>query len=407
MAGIFVSYRRRDRPIATRFLVAKLNQHYGTDQVFHDLADIDIGDHFLDTIKRALDHSAVLIAIIGRDWLAGYRERLHQPDDPVRLEISTALNRGVLVLPVLIAGATMPEPKDLPPDMLELHYKNAVPLRSADFDADINRLISRLDRIPQLKEAAAREGMRRQPQPEPANISKQEEAANRELTAMDACPTVSLQHWTADAEPSGFELQDKTTQRSVELQGSRVTLTRACLDPNNPALSSRAHALVEFDGAQWSILNLSSNGATFVQISREYPLQHDDRLVFGSAIFQFDSENPYAGDGQEATVALDQLQAYGRSSATGRFRLRDPKGETHDFEGPEVIIRRERVSPGNTSISRHGHARLCWRDDRWLITDLSSNGATFVQARRAMPLADGCALILGDKLYSFHPTAGS
>lgn len=398
MAGIFVSYRRRDRPIATRFLVAKLNQHYGADQVFHDLADIDIGDHFLDTIKRALDESAVLIAIIGRDWLAGYRERLHQPDDPVRLEISTALKQGVPVFPVLIGGATMPKPTDLPADILELHYRNAVPLRSADFDADINRLISRLDRIPGLREAAEQESLRCYP-------SDPKAAQPREQAAADTPPTVSLQHWATDEIPTGFVLRHKTTQRLLALQGSRVTLTRASLDPSNPALSARAHALIEFHGGQWSILNLSSNGATFVQISEQYPLQNGDRIVFGSAIFQFDSDYLPGGDGQHATVALDQLKSYGGAGPAGSFRLRDPNGETHSFEGSEVIIRRESIAPGNTSISRHGHARFCWRDGRWLITDLSSNGATFLQAQRAMPLTDECALILGDKLYSFHPAA--
>jgi hypothetical protein len=396
MAGIFVSYRRRDRPIATRFLVARLNLHYGADQVFHDLADIDIGEHFLDSIKRALDSCTVLIAVIGPDWLSSYRERLQRPDDPVRLEIGTALSKNVLVLPVLLGSASMPEPQDLPENLVGLHYKNAVPLRSSDFDDDIRRLIARLDRIPVLAEAAARAaaGSDRRPVT----------MGNGDDTITESGRTVPFPPQPGSHTVPHFSLVDTNTERTIGFRGASVQLTRELLDPGDKTLSSSAHASVEFAGNQWFIRNLSSNGATFVQITRDYPLEHGDHILFGSAVFRFETQPPLPDDGQQATVILEQLFRQQRAAPAPGFRLSGVDHDAREFEGPEAVINRNNLAPGNASISRHQHARFCWRQERWFVADLSSNHATFVQARRSMQLDPGCTLLLGGKLYHFNPS---
>ena len=120
MKGIFVSYRRKDRPYATSLLVSKLDDCFGKEYVFHDLADIEIGENFLDRIDSALNSCFALVAVIGPDWLKHCKKKLHRANDPVRLEISTALARGILVIPVL-CNAKMPDPDDLPEDLREFH----------------------------------------------------------------------------------------------------------------------------------------------------------------------------------------------------------------------------------------------------------------------------------------------
>ena len=425
MAGIFVSYRRRDRPIATRFLVAKLDQHYGAEQVFHDLADIDPGEHFLDGIKRALDKCTVLIAVIGPDWLEAYRERLHREDDPVRLEIGTALRKDVLVLPVLLGSAGMPSPQDLPDDLVELHYKNAVPLRSTDFDADINRLINRLDRMPCLAEVVARAGLEAEsstigPKKESSTTGPKEKPSTTgpgagpstpgpetEPPAPGAAngdPTRSITQWSQPRPVVTCTLTDAASGSRIELSGEDIVLNRGLLDPDNTTLSSRSHARLACRNGQWSIVNLSSNGATFAQIGGEHPLEDQDRVLLGSAVFRFESDAgapPHGGRAE--TVTLDQLQPYRRKRSTGTgFRLVAPDGESHSFTDIDVLLTRDSLAPGNTSISRSGHARVLWRDGCWSICDLSSNSATFVQANKPLPLAEGGAVVLGDRLYTFH-----
>ena len=74
-----------------------------------DLDSIEAGLDFGEVIGEAVDSCAVLVALIGRQWLTladeEGRRRLDNPDDFVRFEVRAALERGVRVIPVLVDGA--------------------------------------------------------------------------------------------------------------------------------------------------------------------------------------------------------------------------------------------------------------------------------------------------------------
>jgi hypothetical protein len=93
----------------------------------------------------------VLIAVIGNHWLissgAKGGRRLSNPDDFVRLEIATALKRNVRVIPVLVDGAPMPRPNDLPDDLKSLVRRQAIPINYDRFNADSARLIAALEGV--------------------------------------------------------------------------------------------------------------------------------------------------------------------------------------------------------------------------------------------------------------------
>src|SRR5687767_11777987 len=118
MANIFMSYRREDTaPYAGR-LYDRLAAQFGKDQIFIDVDRIQPGDDFVEIITRTIAAARVLLVVIGRQWASvsdhtGAR-RLDDPDDFVRLEILAALARDLRVIPVLVGGATMPRPEDLP-----------------------------------------------------------------------------------------------------------------------------------------------------------------------------------------------------------------------------------------------------------------------------------------------------
>src|SRR5262249_22467179 len=58
------------------------------------------------------------------------------------IEISSALQRGITVVPVLVGEAQMPRVSDLPAPLAELSYRNAAEVRSGrDFSFQVNRLI--------------------------------------------------------------------------------------------------------------------------------------------------------------------------------------------------------------------------------------------------------------------------
>ena len=69
-AGVFVSYRRDDtRHVAGR-LAGDLADHFGTDSIFRDVESIDGGEEFPVRLEKALAQCAVMLVLIGHDWLA-------------------------------------------------------------------------------------------------------------------------------------------------------------------------------------------------------------------------------------------------------------------------------------------------------------------------------------------------
>jgi hypothetical protein len=66
----------------------------------------------------------------------------------VRLEVETALRRNVLVIPVLVDGAEMPDASDLPDSMKDFVYRSAVIVASGqDFHMHVDRLIRSIDQM--------------------------------------------------------------------------------------------------------------------------------------------------------------------------------------------------------------------------------------------------------------------
>ena len=147
MAGTFISYRREDAAGYAGRLRESLERRLGAARVFRDVDTLRPGQDFVQAIESRLSDCAVMLAVIGREWtsardLAGSR-RLDDPHDFVRLEIGAALARPtVLVVPVLVEGATMPAPGDLPDNLRPLARRHAVSVRDETWDADVERLVN-------------------------------------------------------------------------------------------------------------------------------------------------------------------------------------------------------------------------------------------------------------------------
>ena len=148
---IVLNYRREDTSGHAGRLYDALAARFGDDHVFMDIDKIDPGEDFERVIDRAIDASDVFLALIGRDWLtvtdARGRSRLDNAADFVRMEIESALSRDVRVIPVLLQGAEMPSPDDVPPSLRGLARRNAVELRDTSWRSDIERLAEALERI--------------------------------------------------------------------------------------------------------------------------------------------------------------------------------------------------------------------------------------------------------------------
>lgn len=147
---IFISYRRQDSAYPAGWLYDRLAERFGPGQVFKDVDSIELGDDFVETITNAVGSCDILLALIGQDWLdiAGPdgSRRLDDPDDFVRLEIEAALQRKVLLIPILVEGALMPRGDELPPSIAPLVRRQALELSPNRFRADTDRLLEVIER---------------------------------------------------------------------------------------------------------------------------------------------------------------------------------------------------------------------------------------------------------------------
>jgi hypothetical protein len=152
---IFISYRREDASYPAGRLYDNLQSRFPQNEIFIDVDSIKPGIDFVKTIEERVGACDVLVAVIGKRWLSAAdeegRRRLDNPDDFVRVEVGTALKRGVRVIPVLVEGASMPPVSQLPEDLKPLARRNALSVSHDRFRADSERLI---DSVEEVLEAA-------------------------------------------------------------------------------------------------------------------------------------------------------------------------------------------------------------------------------------------------------------
>jgi hypothetical protein len=148
---IFLSYRREDASGRAGRLYDVLVERFGEDNVFMDIDTIDVGADFAEVINRAVASCDALIALVGRQWLtakdADGRRRLEDPNDFVRLELESALQRNVAVVPACVQGAAHPSADELPAALAPLARRQGVELRDIGWHDDVKRLIERLERL--------------------------------------------------------------------------------------------------------------------------------------------------------------------------------------------------------------------------------------------------------------------
>lgn len=150
MANIFISYRREDTGGYAGRLYDRLAARFGRDHVFMDVDTLEPGEDFVQAIEEKVAQCDALVAVIGKNWLActdemGHR-RLDDPHDFVRLEISSALERKIRVVPALVDDAQMPRPQDLPEQLILLARRNALNVSNTLFSQSVELLIATLER---------------------------------------------------------------------------------------------------------------------------------------------------------------------------------------------------------------------------------------------------------------------
>lgn len=150
MAKLFVSYRRNDTKWITAHLCAYLEGHFGVNSVFRDVDSVPLSVDVREHIRKVIDTCDVLIAVVGPSWFemdSSGKSRLDDKADWVRLEIAAALAKKMPVVPLLVDGAEMPKPQQLPEELRDFAYKNAASFDLINFKSQIARLVKALDQL--------------------------------------------------------------------------------------------------------------------------------------------------------------------------------------------------------------------------------------------------------------------
>ena len=147
---LFVSYRRQDTEGYVGTLAVALQQSGLTPPVelFVDADRIPTGTDFVVQMLKAVTSCDAVLACIGPQWqgpvTTSSKPRIFNEDDPVRVELRTALSTGIPLFVALLNGATLPPRKDLPDDLRAVASAPATAVPDRQFERDMMALVSRI-----------------------------------------------------------------------------------------------------------------------------------------------------------------------------------------------------------------------------------------------------------------------
>jgi TIR domain len=146
---VFVSYRREDAPGDARSIYDRLCRSFGEGNVFMDVDRLLAGQRFDLELDKALAKCDVLIAVIGSRWMDLLSEYArHGRRDYVRDEIAAALQRDIIVIPVMMGREAnmppLPLAEDLPENIRDLVLYQKHNIAHESFGRDAAHLIAAL-----------------------------------------------------------------------------------------------------------------------------------------------------------------------------------------------------------------------------------------------------------------------
>ena len=201
-----------------------------------DVAAIEPGRDFRKAIDESVSNCSILLAMIGQEWLESKndtgRRRLENPNDFVRMELASALQRDIPVVPLLVRGAKMPRPDQLPDDLKELAYRNAMELTHARWKTDVQLLIQALrpymeEELPAAQEKAVAAREPTAPRPALVIAAPMMERIVREL-AVFIGPIAEVVVKRAALRAASVEKLCGSVAREIESDADRARFLRAC-----------------------------------------------------------------------------------------------------------------------------------------------------------------------------------
>jgi hypothetical protein len=145
MPKILLSYRRADEIGTAARIFEYLCNYYGRNNVLSPDSEASLRSDFLTHIYDKVRDSDIVCVVIGSNWMG----KSHSGDyligndfDPVRLLIKEAINQRKILLPLLVDDGRMPSLQELPNDIQQLSYCNALFIGTGEqFQHQIERVV--------------------------------------------------------------------------------------------------------------------------------------------------------------------------------------------------------------------------------------------------------------------------
>jgi hypothetical protein len=148
MFKIFICYRTADTAYASGHIYSELSKEFGKENIFEYNHSMPAGVNFRNHVRAMLQRVQVFIPVIGAKWLncsdENGNQRIFQSEDPVRIEVETAINLDhLIIIPVFVDGINCPAESQLPEEIRQLIQYSAVNInpKPGSFSDGIERLI--------------------------------------------------------------------------------------------------------------------------------------------------------------------------------------------------------------------------------------------------------------------------
>jgi hypothetical protein len=227
-------------------------------------------------------------------------------------------------------------------------------------------------------------------------------------TLSDSKKTVTLNslNFQSEQELSSFRFkmisESSGSELKIESEENEMVLNREYLDPNNNSISSKEHVQVRFRNGKIFFQDVSTNGSTFIQVINKMLINPGTRIVLGNKVFLFSSGETIKGaDSSKATRQINNVN-FDNNTINDFTLIDDNSGKKIHLTTGVNLLNRNNLDPGNASISGNKHATMDFYDGQWYISDLSSNGATFIQCKTEYLMVNKIKVIIGNIIFRFE-----
>jgi TPR repeat protein len=320
---IFISYRRGDVPGDARSVCERLERRFGKANVFMDVDRLLAGQRFDRELDKALSRSDVLIAIIGPRWMELLAE--HARDgarDFVRDEISAALKRDIVIIPVLIgrenAMPPLPRKEDLPDDICDLVQYQKHSIVHESFGRDADHLIAAVKSVL----GGGRDLMAWRPVAILGALALVLAALSLAYW-MDMLPRSGEGPATPQQQSIGIDNAARVAQQKADADraaASEAARKKAAEEESARVAAEQAKRQAETDAAKKKAEEEAANRKAAVDCDRLASSPSDTTRPSGVAGVEFDKIDPAAA----ATACGDAVQRY---PEVGRFVLQAGRAE--------------------------------------------------------------------------------